>query len=122
MDQRYALVSFVSHEDKMAMKIYGCYPDEDTATKMCKELMSKDDSYDIFLCMTNTFVPVNPTREQVNEENYRDNYLQDLMKGYETAQAEAQAEFEARKRDMLAKQAEEQLAIKAEKAKEEKTD
>lgn len=105
--QKFALVSFIHHDGKAAMRVLGTFPDEESANAHCKRLMDLDNRFDIFMTSMYNWVPCAPSREEVQEEKWSDQYIQEMMTGYEQAQADAHKEFEERKMEMLAKQDEE---------------
>lgn len=106
--QHFALVSFIAGEDgKACMKVLGAFPDEASANAHCKKLMDSDNRFDVFLTSMYQWVPCAPSREQVQEENFSNQYVEELMKGYEESQAEANKAFEQRKAEMLKKAIEE---------------
>lgn len=101
--QKFALVSFIKESDKIAMRIYGVFPDEDSAQKHCKKIMDLDNRFDIFMTHMNVWIPCAPTKEHIQEEHYYDHFLEDLMTGYEKQQHEVFKEHEQRKREALEK-------------------
>ena len=112
--QKFALVSFVRESDRIAMRIYGVFPDEDSAHRHCKKLMEIDPQFDIFMTHMNVWIPCAPSKEHIQEEHYYDKFLEDLMTGYEKQQHEVFVEHETRKREALEKMKEEQRKLQEE--------
>jgi hypothetical protein len=99
--QRFALVSFVGPEqrqknDTIGMKIRGCFATQEEAAAHVKKLQAFDGSVDIFLVEVGKWVPVPPAVDQIEDVQYQEKYLQDLMQGYRESQAKAKEVFQQR--------------------------
>ena len=99
--QKFALVSFIKEADKIVMNIWGAFPDEESAKRHCTKLMEINNQFDIFMTSMYNWVPCAPSKEQIQEEHFSNQYLEELMTSYEAAQREAQAAFEKRKQELL---------------------
>lgn len=104
--QAYALVSFVSPQanqkaDKCAMKIRGVFGSRDEASAHVKKLMRVDNSFDIFLVEMYKWVPVSPDPNDIQDQEYSDAYLNQLMRGYQESQLAAKQFFAERKREVI---------------------
>lgn len=101
--QLFALVSFVTptanqKSDACAMKIRGVFGTRDEASAHVKRLMRIDNSFDVYLMDMYKWVPVPPDPNTVNDQEYTDRALNDLMKGYKESQLAAKQHFAERKR------------------------
>ncbi len=99
--QRFALVSFVGPDqrqknDKLGMKIRGCFATQDEAAAHVKKLQAIDGSVDIFLLEVGKWALIPPSVDDIDDVEYQEQYLQDLMKGYKDSQLKAKEFFEAR--------------------------
>ncbi len=99
--QRFALVSFVGPEqrqknDVMGMKIRGCFATQEEAASHVKKLQAFDGSVDIFMLEVGKWVPIPPNAEDIEDVQYQEQYLQELMKGYRESQLKAKEIFQQR--------------------------
>lgn len=104
--QVYALVSFVSPKssqkgDRCGMKIRGVFGTRDEAAAHVKKLMRMDPSFDIFLVDMYKWVPVPPDPNAIEDQEYNEQYLNELMKGYKESQLAAKQHFAERKRTLM---------------------
>jgi hypothetical protein len=99
--QRFALVSFVGPEqrqknDKMGMKIRGCFATREEAAAHVKKLQAFDGAVDIFLLEVGKWALIPPSTDDIDDVEYQEKYLQDLMKGYKDSQLKAKEVFQDR--------------------------
>lgn len=101
--QQFALLSFVGPDqrqknDKMGMKIRGCFGSRDEAAAHVKKLMAQDGSVDIWTVEVGKWCLIPPTSEDNPgiEVEYQEKYLQDLMKSYKESQLKAKEVFQDR--------------------------
>lgn len=99
--QRFALVSFVGPEqrqknDKMGMKIRGCFATREEAAAHVKKLQAFDGAVDIFLLEVGKWGLIPPSTAEIEDVEYQEKYLQDLMKGYKESQLKAKEIFHNR--------------------------
>lgn len=104
--QAYALVSFVSPNssqrgDKCAMKIRGVFGTREEAAAHVRKLMRMDNSFDIFLMDLYKWVPVPPDPNAIEDQEYNEQFLNDLIKGYKESQLAAKQHFAERKRAVI---------------------
>jgi len=106
--QNFALVSFVGPEfcsqksDRFAMKIRGVFATEEEAGAYVKRLQrSGDNSVDIFLMSLYNWCPCPPNPMEVETQEYQEEFLQDLMKGYSESQRSAKELFNTRKEKVM---------------------
>lgn len=99
--QRFALVSFVGPEqnqknEKMGMKIRGCFGTQEEAAAHVKKLQAFDGSVDIFLLEVGKWALIPPDVSDIENVEYQEKYLQDLMKSYKESQLKAKEVFQDR--------------------------
>ena len=106
--QVFACVSFVGPDqpqknEKLGMKIRGCFPTRDEAAAHAKRLQREDGLVDIYVVDMYKWLLIPPQREDINDVHYANEKLEEIMTKYRQNQAAAAAMFEKRKRDMTAK-------------------
>lgn len=104
--QRFALVSFVGPDqrqknEKLGMKIRGCFNTKEEAAAHVKKLQAFDSSVDIFMLDVGKWALIPPSVDDVDDVEYQEQYLQDLMKGYRESQAKAKELFQARQEAVM---------------------
>jgi len=106
--QLYACVSFVGPDmpqknEKLGMKIRGCFASRDEAASHAKRLQKEDALVDIYVVDMYKWLLIPPDREQISDVHYQNDKLEEIMTKYRENQSAAAAMFEKRKRDMVAK-------------------
>ena len=106
--QLFACISFVGPDlpqknDKMGMKIRGCFPSKDEAASHAKRLQKDDAVVDIYVVDMYKWLLIPPDREQIEDVHYQNEKLEEIMSKYRDNQSAAASMFEKRKRDMSAK-------------------
>lgn len=106
--QLFACVSFVGPDlpqknEKLGMKIRGCFGTRDEAASHAKRLQKEDALVDIYVVDMYKWLLIPPDREQIDDVHYQNEKLEEIMTKYRQNQAAAAAMFEKRKRDMMAK-------------------
>ena len=106
--QLYACISFVGPElpqknEKLGLKIRGCFATRDEAASHAKRLQKDDALVDIYVVDMYKWLLVPPEREKIDDVHYQNDKLEDIMNKYKENQAAASALFEKRKRDSMAK-------------------
>lgn len=102
--QRFALVSFVGPDqpqknEKLGMKIRGVFATEDEARAHVKRIQdSGDRSVDILLMEMYKWCVVPPDPMMIENHEYQEEYLNDLMTNFAESQRAAKQHFEERKR------------------------
>jgi len=99
--QRFALVSFVGPEqrqknEKLGMKIRGCFATQEEAAAHVKKLQAFDGSVDIFLLEVGKWALIPPSVESIEDVQYQEKYLNDMMKEYKENQLKAKEAFNQR--------------------------
>ena len=106
--QVYALVSVVSPSSRQkgeqcALKIRGVFGTRDEAERHVKKLMRVDNAFDVYVVELYKWVPFPPNPNQIEDQRYVDEYLNNLMQGYKESQLAAKQEFAERKRELMEK-------------------
>jgi len=106
--QYFACVSFVGPEqpqknEKLGMKIRGCFSTRDEAASHAKRLQKEDALVDIYVVDMYKWLLIPPDRDQIEDVHYQNEKLEEIMTKYRANQTAAASMFEKRKRDMLAK-------------------
>ena len=106
--QVYALISIVGPDqpqknEKLGMKIRGCFPTKEEAASHAKRLQKEDALVDIYVVDMYKWLLIPPDRDQIDDVHYQNEKLEEIMSKYRQNQREASAHFEKRKRDMIAK-------------------
>ena len=106
--QVFACVSFVGPDmpqknEKLGMKIRGCFASRDDAAIHAKRLQREDGLVDIYVVDMYKWLLIPPDRDKVDDTHYANEKLEEIMVKYRKNQAEASSMFEKRKRDMNAK-------------------
>ena len=105
--QLFACVSFVGPDlpqknEKLGMKIRGCFPSRDEAATHAKRLQKEDALVDIYVVDMYKWLLIPPDRDQIEDVHYQNDKLEEIMSKYRANQSAAAAMFEKRKRDMMA--------------------
>jgi len=106
--QTYALISCVGpsaaqRSDKVAIKIRGVFSNKEDAERHVKKLMAADNAFHIYLVETGKWLQMPPPTEDIDEQEYSEKFMNDLMKGYRQSQTEAKIHHEQRKRAIMEK-------------------
>jgi Family of unknown function (DUF5832) len=106
--QVFACISFVGPDlpqknEKLGMKIRGCFSTRDEAGSHAKRLQKEDALVDIYVVDMYKWLLIPPTREDIEDVHYQNDKLEEIMSKYRANQSAASAMFEKRKRDMMAK-------------------
>lgn len=106
-NQKYVLLSFLSPEGirnckVRGLKVRGVFDDFESAKKYSETLRSTVESdFHIFIGEVGKWLPWDPEPSDVNEENYAEKELNNLMKAYKEHQAKAKVLYEQRKQEMI---------------------
>ena len=106
--QLFACISFVGPDlpqrnEKLGLKIRGCFSTRDEAANHAKRLQKEDALVDIYVVDMYKWLLIPPQRDQIQDVHYQNEKLEEIMVKYRENQAQASAMFEKRKRDMNAK-------------------
>lgn len=101
--QLFALVSFVAptgtnqRNDKFGMKIRGCFATKEEAHQYVRRLQQYDKTMDIYLVDMYKWLMIPPDPNAIDEQEYQEEFLNNLIKGYRENQALAKQHFQERK-------------------------
>jgi hypothetical protein len=106
--QLFACISFVGPDqpqknEKLGMKVRGCFASRDEAAAHAKRLQKEDAIVDIYVVDMYKWLLIPPDRDQIEDVHYQNEKLEEIMTKYRQNQAAASSMFEKRKRDMMAK-------------------
>lgn len=106
--QCFACISFVGPDqpqknEKLGMKIRGCFATRDEAASHAKRLQKEDALVDIYVVDMYKWLLIPPDRDQIEDVHYQNEKLEEIMTKYRANQSAAASMFEKRKRDMMAK-------------------
>ena len=106
--QLFACISFVGPDqpqknEKLGMKIRGCFATRDEAASHAKRLQKEDALVDIYVVDMYKWLLIPPDRDQIGDVHSQTEKLEEIMSKYRENQSQAAAMFEKRKRDMMAK-------------------
>lgn len=108
--QRYALVSIVSPQSNQkhsvcALKIRGVFATREDAEHHVKRLQQSDDTFDIYLVDMYKWLPIPPDNDHIENKEYQEEVLNDIIQGHKEQQLRAKQFFEERKREEMEKAA-----------------
>lgn len=108
--QTWVCLSFLSPEgikncNLRGLKIRGVYGTRDEAEARAKYLSKMDPDFDIFVGEMGKWLPWNPDPNDVENQEYQEEKLNEIMKEHKNSLVKARQLEEARKREMLEKAA-----------------
>lgn len=101
--QLYALVSFVGptgtnqRNDMFGMKIRGCFANKEEAQAHVRRLQQVDRLMDIYLVDMYKWLLIPPDPTTIDDQEYQEDFLNNLIKGYRDSQLQAKQHFLERK-------------------------
>lgn len=101
--QLYALVSFVAptgtnqRNDKFGLKIRGAFATKEEAHAHVRRLQQIDKTMDIYLVDMYKWLLIPPDPNCIDDQEYQEDFLNNLVKGYRESQALAKQHFQERK-------------------------
>mgnify|MGYP007047401823 CR=1 FL=1 len=103
--QNYALVSIVSPQSNQkaetcGLKIKGVFETIEIAQTEAKRIMDIDPTFDIFLVEVGKWLPIPPNKDMIENQEYQDSFLNDLIQGHMKNNEEGNKMFETRKNDL----------------------
>lgn len=104
--QKFALISIVGPNmkqkcDVWGLKIRGIAESIDTAKALCKKLLRIDNNYDIYTVEVGKFFPLNVNPLQVQDVEYQNDQLNNLIKSYLENRQNADELWHKRKAEMI---------------------
>lgn len=105
---RYVLLSFVSpvsnvKSDKLGLKVRGVFDDMDSARAHIRRLMELDPAFDIFVADCHRWLLIPPKPSDLENVEYSDQVLQQLVQTHKEEQLKAKAAFEIYKKELMEK-------------------
>jgi hypothetical protein len=105
-NQRFALVSCVGPEqpqkcDQFAIKIRGVFGSKEEADTYVRRLMQYDNKFHVYVVEMGAWLVLPPNHDLIEDQQYQEGFLQDIMKGYAESQLGAQQLFEERKQAVM---------------------
>lgn len=101
--QLYAVISLVGptgtnqRNDKFGLKIRGCFANTEEAAAHVKKLQAVDKTMDIFVADMYKWLLIPPDVNAIENAEYQEGFLNDLIKGYRENQELAKQHFMERK-------------------------
>ena len=104
--QAFALISFVSPEsrqknEKYGLKIRGVFGTRAEADAHVKRLQRTDPLFDIYLVDMYRWLLIPPDPNAIEDQEYQEDFLNKMVKGYKESQVLAKQHFEERKRSVM---------------------
>jgi hypothetical protein len=104
--QLYACLSVVGPEapqknEKFGIKIRGAFSNRDEAANHAKRLQKEDPTFDIYVVDMYKWLLIPPDPAAIEDTNYTNEKLQEIMTGYRENQAQAARMFQERKDGMI---------------------
>ena len=104
-DQKFVCLSFLSdinnESDLKGIKVRGVFSTYDLACAHAKKLQSIDASFNVFVGEVGKWLPFDPSPDTVENSEYANEQLNDMMKSYLENQEKAKIYHEHRKNDMM---------------------
>jgi hypothetical protein len=108
--QQFAAISLVSRttnqkveSDKIALKIRGVFATKEEAEAHIRRLIKTDPEFDIFVVDMYKWLLLPPNLDEIENHEYQEPFLNDLIKGHKESQLLAKQQFEERKRLIMEK-------------------
>ena len=105
--QLYAVLSFVGptgtnqKNDRFGLKIRGCFATTDEAAAHVRRLQQADANMDIFVADMYKWLLIPPDINGIENQEYQEDYLNSLIKGYRENQEAAKNMFNERKEAVM---------------------
>lgn len=104
-DLRFALISFVSKngkqridvDDKIGLKIRGAFATRAEADAHIKRLLKTDSMFDVYLVDMYKWLLLPPDHDKIDDVQYQERYLNDMLTEYKESQLLAKQHFQERK-------------------------
>ena len=112
-NQAWACISFISPEgikncSVRGLKIRGVYATKEEADKQAKHLQEIDQYFHVFVGEVGKWLPWDPDPNSVEDQQYQNEELNDLMKGYKDNLEKSKTMQHERKQDLIKKAAKEE--------------
>lgn len=116
--QKYCLLSFLvsdkdpKHRHLVGVKFRGAYSTIDDAQAASKRLQAGDKYHHIYVGETGKWLPFSPNPDEIKDQKFQNEKLNELMEGYLENQIKKDIHFEQRKAEMIKTNIEDNLRIK----------
>lgn len=106
--QLYVLLSFVTPDgpqknERCGMKVRGVFATREEAEAHVRKIMRFDNQFHIYIAEMYKWLPIPPDPNGIEDQEYSEKFLNDLMKGYKQSQLAAKQHFEHLKREKMEK-------------------
>lgn len=88
---------------KRAVKVRGSYEDINEANKRADLLRNVEPEFHIFTAQVGLWLPFDPNPDSIQDENYVESEINELVKGHKINRLKSKVYFEQRKREMMEK-------------------
>ena len=85
VNQQFCLLSIVDTESKdtcAAVKIFGCYPTEESANVAAKKISAECDFFHVYVCPTSSWVPVPPHAKMIEDVKYQESRMTEIQEAF----------------------------------------
>lgn len=108
-DLRFALISFVTKngkqrldvDDKIGLKIRGAFATKPEADAHIKRLLKTDNMFDVYLVDMYKWLLLPPEQDRIDDVQYQEKYLNDMLREYKESQMLAKQHFQERKQKVM---------------------
>lgn len=101
-DVKDIVTAWCSRENpKRAVKVRGTFKTLDQTYRRAEEIRNLDANFHIFTCEVGKWLPFDPDAGLLEDENYMEGQLNELLKGYKQNKLKNKQHYDQRKRDMM---------------------
>lgn len=86
---------------KRAVKVRGTFKSMDQTYRRAEEIRNYDANFHIFTCEVGKWLPFDPDPALLEDENYMEGQLNELLKGYKLNKQKTKMHYDQRKREMM---------------------
>jgi len=86
---------------KRGVKVRGTFKTLDQSYRRAEEIRNYDDNFHIFTCEVGKWLPFDPDPSLLDDENYMEGQLNELLQGYKLNKQKTKMHYDQRKRDMM---------------------
>lgn len=86
---------------KRAVKVRGTFKTLDQTYRRAEEIRHYDANFHIFTCEVGKWLPFDPDPELLEDENYMEGQLNELLQGYKQNKMKTKMHYDQRKREMM---------------------
>lgn len=88
---------------KRAVKVRGTFKTLEQTYRRAEEIRNYDANFHIFTCEVGKWLPFDPDPSLLEDENYMEGQLNELLKGYKENRLKTKQHYDQRKRDLMEK-------------------